>query len=69
MSSIITEKADKLIEDGYAMMMTGFYNLRKAGLLTEEYDTMGTILSLLTEDRQHIRRLLASEKSTKNMQD
>lgn len=36
-------------------MMTGFYRLRKAGLIQDEYDQMGVIISMLSEDRQHIR--------------
>jgi hypothetical protein len=45
-----------LIEEGYAKMMIGFYHLRKAGLVQEEYDQMGTIINMLAEDRQHIRK-------------
>lgn len=49
-------EADTLIEEGYAKMMTGFYRLRKAGLIQDEYDQMGVIISMLMEDRRHIRK-------------
>lgn len=49
-------EADALIEEGYAKMMTGFYRLRKAGLIQDEYDQMGVIIGMLSEDRQHIRK-------------
>ena len=53
--TLTDNEADALIEEGYAKMMTGFYRLRKAGLIQDEYDQMGVIISMLSEDRQHIR--------------
>lgn len=53
--ALTDNEADALIEEGYAKMMTGFYRLRKAGLIQDEYDQMGVIISMLSEDRQHIR--------------
>jgi hypothetical protein len=55
MITLTDNEADALIEEGYAKMMTGFYRLRKAGLIQDEYDQMGVIISMLSEDRQHIR--------------
>lgn len=55
MMTLTDNEADALIEEGYAKMMTGFYRLRKAGLIQDEYDQMGVIISMLSEDRQHIR--------------
>ena len=52
----IADEADALIEEGYAKMMVGFYRLRKAGLIQDEYDQMGVIINMLLEDRQHIRK-------------
>ncbi len=52
----ISTEADTLIEEGYAKMMTGFYRLRKAGLIQDEYDQMGVIIDMLSQDRQHIRK-------------
>ncbi len=52
----IADDADTLIEEGYAKMMTGFYRLRKAGLIQDEYDQMGVIIDMLSQDRQHIRK-------------
>jgi len=55
MITLTDNEADALIEEGYAKMMTGFYRLRKAGLIQDEYDQMGVIITMLSEDRQHIR--------------
>lgn len=55
MITLTDNEADALIEEGYAKMMTGFYRLRKAGLIQDEYDQMGVIISMLSEDRHHIR--------------
>lgn len=52
----IADEADALIEEGYAKMMTGFYRLRKAGLIQDEYDQMGVVVNMLLEDRQYIRK-------------
>lgn len=52
----IADEAEALIEEGYAKMMTGFYRLRKAGLIQDEYDQMGVIINMLSQDRQHIRK-------------
>ena len=50
------DDADTLIEEGYVKMMTGFYRLRKAGLIQDEYDQLGVIIDMLSQDRQHIRK-------------
>lgn len=55
MITLTDNEADALIEEGYAKMMTGFYRLRKAGLIQDEYDQMGVVIHMLMEDRQHIR--------------
>ena len=52
----IADEADTLIEEGYAKMATGFYRLRKAGLIQDEYDQMGVVIDMLSQDRQHIRK-------------
>jgi hypothetical protein len=52
----IADEAEALIEEGYAKMMIGFYRLRKAGLIQDEYDQMGVIINMLSQDRQHIRK-------------
>ncbi len=52
----ISTEADTLIEEGYAKMMTGFYRLRKAGLIQDEYDQMGVVIDMLSQDRRHIRK-------------
>lgn len=50
------DEIEGLIEDGYATMMRGFFRLRKSGQYQREYDTMGHIINLLMEDRQHLRK-------------
>ena len=57
MITLTDNEADALIEEGYAKMMTGFYRLRKAGLIQDEYDQMGVIISMLSEDRQELREI------------
>ena len=52
----IADEAYTLIEEGYAKMMTGFYRLRKASLTQDEYDQMGVVIDMLSQDRQHIRK-------------
>jgi hypothetical protein len=32
-----------------------FYRLRKAGRYQDEYDVMGTLIKMLTQDRAHLR--------------
>ena len=49
------DEAQTMIENGYAMMSAGFYRLRKTGSIQDEYDSMGTVIDLLSQDRQHIR--------------
>jgi hypothetical protein len=48
--------ADTLIQEGYAKMMTGFYSLRKAGLIIDMYDQMGGVIDMLMQERQLIRK-------------
>jgi hypothetical protein len=49
------DEIEGIIEEGYARMMLGFYKLRKAGQYQREYDSMGRVIKLLMEDRQHLR--------------
>jgi hypothetical protein len=48
---------EKIIENGYAEIMRGCYRLRQAKKYQEEYDSMGVILNLLMQDRQHLREM------------
>jgi len=49
------EPNDLLIEEAVARLYLAFYRMRKAGQYQEEYDAMGTIVSMLSADRQHLR--------------
>ena len=50
------DEIEGIIEEGYARMMLGFYKLRKSGQYQREYDSMGHVINLLMEDRQHLRK-------------
>lgn len=50
------DEIEGIIEEGYAKMMLGFYKLRTSGQYQREYDTMGHVINMLMEDRQHIRK-------------
>lgn len=50
------DEIEGIIEEGYAKMMLGFFKLRRSGQYQREYDTMGHIINLLMEDRQHLRK-------------
>lgn len=49
------EKAIDMIEEAIGALYIGFYNLRKCGEVQEEYDSMGSLISMLNKDRQFIR--------------
>ena len=44
------------IESAVGALFGAFYNLRKNKEYQEEYDAMGSIIDMLTEDRQHMRK-------------
>lgn len=50
------DEIEGIIENGYAEMMRGFFRLRQSGQYQREYDTMGHVINLLMEDRQHLRK-------------
>lgn len=50
------DEIEGIIEEGYARMMLGFYKLRQSGQYQREYDSMGHVINLLMEDRQHLRK-------------
>lgn len=49
------DEAENLIEDGWALMATWFYKLRKAKRYQEEYNELGIIMNMLMEDRKFLR--------------
>ena len=57
MEIVVTKKTpNEIIEDGVVELYRGFFKLRKENNIQEEYDTMGTIIDMLTKDRQYIRK-------------
>lgn len=44
------------VEEAVAQLCVALYRLQEAGKHQEAYDTMGTIISLMTEDRMHLLR-------------
>lgn len=50
------DEIEEIIESGVANLYTGFYRLRKSEQFQREYDTMGRLISMLMEDRDHLRR-------------
>jgi len=51
----MNQDPDKIIENAIGELYRGFFKLREACKFQEEYDAMGTLLSMLTKDRQHLR--------------
>ena len=49
------EEANAIIEKAIGELYRGFYHLRQLKEYQEEYDTMGTIINMLMEDRNRIR--------------
>lgn len=49
------ESPEDIIEQAVAELYRGFFRLREAGKYQEEYDTIGTIINMLTEDRVVLR--------------
>jgi len=49
------DEIEEIIESGVANLYLGFYRLRKSEQYQREYDTMGRLISMLMEDRDHLR--------------
>lgn len=49
------EKANLIVEEAVGEMYRGFFRMREMKQYQEEYDTMGTIINMLMEDRQRLR--------------
>jgi len=52
----IVEEANTIIELAVGELYRGFYKLRQAGQVQDEYTQMGTLMSMLMKDRDHIRK-------------
>ena len=49
------EAANAIIENAIGELYRGLFRLRELKEYQEEYDTLGTLLNMLMEDREHIR--------------
>jgi len=53
---MMTDELETLIENGYSEIMRALYRMRQAKDYQREYDTMGTLISCLMQDRDHLRK-------------
>lgn len=49
------DKIEHEVEEAIGDLYLNFYRMRVAGQYQREYDTMGTIIDMLAQDRQLIR--------------
>lgn len=50
------DETENIIEAGIGEIYRGFFRLRTTEQFQREYDTMGTIISMLMKDREHLRK-------------
>lgn len=50
------DEIEEIIENGVGELFRGFFRLRESEQYQREYDTMGTIINMLMQDRQHLRK-------------
>lgn len=50
------EEATAIIENAVGELYRGFFKLRQAGQVQDEYTQMGTLMSMLMKDRDYIRK-------------
>jgi hypothetical protein len=50
------DATEELIENSIAALYRGFFQLRDSKQYRREYDTMGTLMSMLQQDRDYLRR-------------
>lgn len=50
------DEIEEIIENAVGELYRGFYRLRKSEQHQREYDTMGSIINMLMEDRDHLRK-------------
>lgn len=44
------------VDEAVGQLYAAFYRLRKAGEYKEEYNAMGTLMDMLAQDRDHLRK-------------
>jgi len=52
----LNDDIDDLIEDAVGKMYAAFYRLRESKQYQREYDVMGTIMRMVQQDREHLRK-------------
>ena len=50
------------VEAAIGVLYVAFFRLRQAGKFQEEYDDMGALITMLTQDREHLRNKIPKEK-------
>jgi len=50
------EDPNTIIENAVGELYRGFYKLRQSKQYQEEYDAMGSLLNMLTQDRDFLRK-------------
>ena len=49
------EDPNTIIENGVGEIYRGFFRLRQAGKVQEEYNAINTLITMLLKDREYIR--------------
>jgi hypothetical protein len=53
---VTSDETQAIIEDGIEAIYRGFYRLRKSEQYQREYDMMTTLINMLMEDREYLRK-------------
>jgi hypothetical protein len=52
----MTDDPNEIIDNAVGELYRGYYLLRKQKRYQEEYDSIGTLMFMLMQDRDHIRK-------------
>lgn len=55
-AGMINESPTIIIENAVAELYKGYFRLRNEKRYQEEYDAMGSLIDMLSADRQHMRQ-------------
>ena len=50
------DEIEEIIETGVGELYRGFHRLRTSEQYQREYDTMGSLINMLMQDRAHLRK-------------
>jgi hypothetical protein len=56
-----TSSAEARLEKAVGELYAALYQMHEIGMYQEEYDSMGTIINMLVEDRQHFRQMYGNK--------